>query len=150
MDHSGFAPDHSVCAFPVYTAQAPGCSAGELSKAGAGFRSLPNSKPIRFRFSGTPQRHRLNWSCLLCHPRFEQLRRPGAWRVHSSQVGQCVLSPPWSQPIGFLGVQQECCLRCDMCLIWGADLWPQPSWWLSTVQDPRKTWLATGSLLAVW
>ena len=38
---------------------------------------------------------------------------------------------------------------CAMCL-WGADLWLRPSWWMSTVQDPRKTWLATGSLLAVW
>ena len=29
------------------------------------------------------------------------------------------------------------------------DLWLQPSQWMSAVQDPRKTWLATGSLLAV-
>ena len=28
MDHTGFAPAHGVCAFPVYTIQAPGCSAG--------------------------------------------------------------------------------------------------------------------------
>ena len=39
--------------------------------------------------------------------------------------------------------QQESCL-------WGTDLWLQPSWLMSTVQDPRKTWLATGGLLAVW
>ena len=31
-----------------------------------------------------------------------------------------------------------------------ADLWLRPSQGMSTVQDPRKTWLATGSLLAVW
>ena len=37
-----------------------------------------------------------------------------------------------------------------MCLLWGADLRLQPSWQMSTVQDPRKTWLATGSLLTVW
>ena len=41
-----------VCAFLVKTAQAPGCSAGELSKAGPGLRA----EPLRFRFSGTPQR----------------------------------------------------------------------------------------------
>ena len=29
MDHSGVAPAHSVYAFLVYTAEAPGCSAGE-------------------------------------------------------------------------------------------------------------------------
>ena len=33
--------------------------------------------------------------------------------------------------------------------LWGADLWLQPSWWMSTVQDPRKTWLATGGLLSL-
>ena len=30
--HTGFAPAHGVCAFPVYTAQAPGCSAGNCLK----------------------------------------------------------------------------------------------------------------------
>ena len=82
-------------------------------------------------------------------PRSEQLSRPGAWRVHIPQVGRCVLSPPQSQPLGFLGEQQEHSLRCVVCL-WGADLWLQPSWWMSTVQDPRKTWLTTGNLFAVW
>ena len=41
-------------------------------------------------------------------------------------------------------------LRCAVCLLWGADLWLRPSWRMSTIQNPRKTWLATGSLLAVW
>ena len=31
LGHTGFAPTHHVCAFLVYTAQASGCSAGELS-----------------------------------------------------------------------------------------------------------------------
>ena len=34
--------------------------------------------------------------------------------------------------------------------LWGADLWLQPSWQMSTIQDPRKTWLATGNLPTVW
>ena len=38
--------------------------------------------------------------CVL--PRSEHLRRPGAWRVHSPQVW-CILSPPRSQPLDFLG-----------------------------------------------
>ena len=59
LGHIGFAPTHRVCAFPFYTAQAPGCSVGELSKVGPGLHALPRSKPFRFRFSGTPQRHRL-------------------------------------------------------------------------------------------
>ena len=66
MDHTGFAPAHDVCAFLVYTAQALGCCAGELSKVGPGLRALPRSKPLRFRFLGTPQRHRLGWACTLC------------------------------------------------------------------------------------
>ena len=40
-----------VCAFPVYTAQAPAFSAGVLSKAGPEFRGLHRSKLLRFRFS---------------------------------------------------------------------------------------------------
>ena len=83
-------------------------------------------------------------------PRSEQLRRPSAWRAQSPQVGPGVLSPPLFQSFGFLGAQQERCLRCAMCLLWGADLWLRPSWWMSTIQDPKKTWLATGSLLTVW
>ena len=66
LGHTGFAPSHGVCAFPVYTAQAPGCSAGELSKGGPELCALPRSKPLRFRFLGTPQRCRLNWACVLC------------------------------------------------------------------------------------
>ena len=49
---TGFAPIHGVCAFLVHTAQAPGCSTGELSKAGPGLLGLPKSKPLRFRFLG--------------------------------------------------------------------------------------------------
>ena len=74
MDHTGFPPAHGMCTFLVYTAQDPGCSAGELSKAGLGFRALPRSKLLRFRFLGTPQRHKLGWICVLCPFQVEQLR----------------------------------------------------------------------------
>ena len=57
-------------------------------------------------------------------PRSKQLRRPGVWRAHTPLV-PCVLSPPRSQPLGFLGVQLH--LRCAMCLFWEADLWLRPS-----------------------
>ena len=36
LGHTGFDPAHGVCAFLVCIAQAPGFSAGELSKAGPG------------------------------------------------------------------------------------------------------------------
>ena len=45
----------------------------------------------------------------------------------------CILSPPRSQPLGFLGAQQERHLRCAVRLLWGTDLWLGPSWWMSTV-----------------
>ena len=40
-------PAHGVCGFPVCTAQAPGCSAGALSKADAAFCALPRSEQLR-------------------------------------------------------------------------------------------------------
>ena len=107
LGHAGFAPAHSVCAFPVYTAQAPGCSAGKLSKARPALHPLPRSKPSG---SGSQELHKGADSvgpafCAL--PRLEQLRRPGAWQVHSPQVRWYSLSPPLSQLLRFLGVQQR-------------------------------------------
>ena len=37
----------------------------ELSDVGPGFHALPRSKAFMFRFSGTPQRCRLGWACVL-------------------------------------------------------------------------------------
>ena len=85
LGHTGFAPAHGVCAFPVYPAQAPGCSAEELSKAGPGLHALPRSKPLRFRFSDTPQRHRLGWVCVLCP---SQVRVAQATRCLASVLSQ--------------------------------------------------------------
>ena len=41
----------------------------ELSRVGPGLCALPRSMPLRFKFSGTPERYRLSWACVLC-PRF--------------------------------------------------------------------------------
>ena len=42
-DTLGLCPStHGLCAFPVYTAQAPGCSPGELSKPGPGCEHFPS------------------------------------------------------------------------------------------------------------
>ena len=38
---TGFAPTHCVCAFPVYTAQPPGCSAGNCLKQTLGCMHFP-------------------------------------------------------------------------------------------------------------
>ena len=77
MDHTGFAPAHGVCALPVYTAQAPGCSARELSCPG--LHEFPRTKRLSFRFLGTPQRHRLRWVCVLCPS-----------QVRAAQVTRCL------------------------------------------------------------
>ena len=89
MDHTGFAPAHGLCAFPVYSAQAPGGSAGELSKVGPGFCALPRSKLLRFRFLGTPQGHRLGWACVLCPS-----------QVQGAQETRCLVS----------SLSQVCCV----------------------------------------
>ena len=45
VGHTGFAPLTGVCAFPVYTAQAPGCSTwnGPCAEYGSSFRVLHKS-----------------------------------------------------------------------------------------------------------
>ena len=111
LGHTGFAPAHGVCAFPVYTAQALGCFAGELSKVGPGLRALSRSEP-RFRVLGTPQRRRLSWACILCPSQVQAAQATRCLASTLSPGGSCVLSPPPSQPV-----------RCAMCLLWGADLW---------------------------
>ena len=122
LSHTGFAPAHGVCAFPVYTAQILGCSARELSEAGPGLHALPRSKPLRFRFSGTLQRHRLGLG--LCFVPF-----PGPSSLGDQVLGEhgcCNLLPPLSLPLGFLGIQLAHLLR-EML----------------TIQNPKKSWLAT-------
>ena len=131
----------AACASWVSTAQAPGCSAGELSKVSPVFHPLPRSNSLRF--SGTPQGYRLGWACVLCPSQVREAQVTRCLVSTLSTDGQCILSPPLSQLLGFLGAQQEHRLRCAMCLLWGADLWLRPSWQMSTVRDPRKTWLAT-------
>ena len=101
LGHTGFAPAHSMCAFPVYIAQAPGCSAGALSKAGPGFCAFSG---LSHSGSGSWVLHRGADSvgpafCAL--PMSEELRRPGAWRVHTPQVW-CVLSPRPSRLVSWM------------------------------------------------
>ena len=80
-------PSYSVSR--VYTAKAPGCSAGALSKAGPAFCALPRSKLLRFRFSG------LGWACVLCPSQVQaaQVTRCLASIVTSSW-GVCLIASP--------------------------------------------------------
>ena len=127
----------AACAFPAYTAQAPGCSAGHCPKWTLCFMYFPGlscsgsgswvfhkgTDSVGPAFCGLP-RSRSSGDQVL-----GESTVPGVW---------CILSPPCSQLLGFLGAQQECCLRCAVCRLWGADLRLRPSWQMSTVQDPRN------------
>ena len=58
---------------------------GNCLKRALGWRALPRSKPLRFRFSGTPQRDRLSWACVLCP---SQVRTAQATRCSGSALSQ--------------------------------------------------------------
>ena len=76
------------------------------------------SKPLRLRHSGSPQRRRLGWACVLCP---SQVRAARVFGEHCC----CDLSPLPSPLLSFLGVQLAPLLRRMM-----------------TVQNPEKSWLA--------
>ena len=63
----------------------------KLSKSGPALRALPRSKPLRFRFSGTPQRRRLGWACIFC---------PSP--VRATQVTRCLVSAHSPGGVGHL------------------------------------------------
>ena len=134
-----------ACAFWVYTPQAAGCSAGEPSKADPAFCALLRSRLLRFL--GTLQGPRFSWVCILCP---SQVRTAQATRCLASALPQVDLITSWSRLLCFPGVPRKNCLRCAVCLLWGVDLRLQPSWQMSTVRDPRKTWLIARRLHKVW
>ena len=101
-----FCPHSWRVCFPSLCCSDSGLLCRELSDAGPGLHALLRSRPLTFRFSGTPQRRRLGWACVLCPSWAKQLRWPGAWCVYSPPVGGCGFSLPPSQPLGFLGVQR--------------------------------------------
>ena len=140
LGHTGFAPTHGMCAFPGYTSQV-WVALQELSEADPGLHALPRSKQLKFRFSGTPQRRRFSW-----FQYFVPFPVPSSSsdRCLASAVPPswgCDLSPPPSLPLSFLGVQQANLLRCAVCLFWGADLWLRPSRQMSTIWNPKESWL---------
>ena len=59
-------PDSQRVRFPNLHCSGSRLLCRELSGAGPGLHELPRSKPLSFRFSGTPQRCRLGWACVLC------------------------------------------------------------------------------------
>ena len=79
--HTGFAPRSRCVCFPCLHCLGCRLLCQELSEAGPGLYALPRSKPLRFRYSGTPQRYRLSWACVLCPS-----------QVQAAQVTRCLAS----------------------------------------------------------
>ena len=124
MDHTGFAPAPGGVCFLGLHSSGSRVLCRALSQLSLRFVHFPG-----LRCSGSSSQALCKGTdsvgpafCAL--PRSEQLRQAAAWWVH--------------------------CPRCALCVSWGADLRLRASWQMSTIQDPRKTWLATGSLLTVW
>ena len=74
-------PPLMVCVFSCLHCLGSRLLCWELSEAGPGLYALPRSKPLRFRYWGTPQRHRLGWACVLCPS-----------QVRAAQVTRCLAS----------------------------------------------------------
>ena len=106
LSHTGFAPAHSVCAFPIYTAQGLWCSARNHPKPALGCMHLP---VLSRSGSGTQEVLR---GADLVGLHFVPFPGPSC---SGDQVfgerGSCNLLPPPSLPLGFLGVQPEHLLR---------------------------------------
>ena len=90
----------------------------EPSEAGPELHAPPRSKPLRLRHSGSPQRRRLSWACVLCPSQVRVARVFG-------ERGRCDLSPLPCLLLGFLGVPLAPLLRR-----------------MVTVQSPKKSQLA--------
>ena len=88
--------------------------------------------------------------CVLCPSQVQADQVTGCLASTLSHVDHASYSPPQSWPLGFPGVLWEHSPRYAMWLLWEAALRLWHSWHMSMLQDPRKTWLATGSLLTVW
>ena len=103
LSHTGSAPAHGVCSLPAHTAQALGCSAGN-HRGWPWAAAPPRSKLLRFRHSGSPQRCRLGWACVLCP---SQVQAAQVMRCLVSVIAVIIASPPLS----YLGVQLAHLLR---------------------------------------
>ena len=103
LSHTGTAPAHGVCTLPAHTTQALSrLLPWEPSKAGPGLHAPPRSKPLRFRYSGSPQRCRLGLACVLCPSqiRAAQVMRPlvttaaATYRLPTAQFSGCTTGAP--------------------------------------------------------
>ena len=74
LGHTVFAPAHSVCAFPVYTVQALGCSAGNCLRGALGCMHFPGLGHLGSGYWLLHKGADLVGPAFCALPRFEQLR----------------------------------------------------------------------------
>ena len=104
LSHTGPAPAHSA------HSSALGCSASNRLRLILSCMHLPG-----LSCSGSPQRHRPGWACVLCPSQVQVAQVFG-------EHGRCDLSPLLSLLLSFLGIQLAHLLR-----------------WMITVQNPKKS-----------
>ena len=146
LGHTGFAPAHGECAFPVYTDQAVGCSAGNCLRWALGCMHFPG---LSLSGLGT-------WVLLkgadLVGPEFcallrsEPLKWPGVWWARSllliafpisaAQFSGCTTNAP-SQVDVDRPESQKVLVSNKACLQFGR-------WWLSRATiSPFRLWLSS-------
>ena len=133
-------PRSRVCAFPSTLLRLQAA----LQGAGPELRALPGPKPLRFRFSGTPQKCRLSWACVLCLPR---LSCSGSQELEECTLPGCSAPYPLRSPsLSFQAHQFGTPCVCSGKLISGCD--PPGGGQPSRISG--SLWLEAGSLFAVW
>ena len=150
LGHIGFAPTHGVCPFPVDTAQTSACSDRELSKAGPG-KCSPSTWSPELLGSGKGPTCRPNQVCAFVeYPSSLDLGNARNSGLEPSvSLEETHPLPPrksssWDQGGKMHHTWGDCVSSGEL------DLWLRPSRQMSTVQNPRESWLGTGSLLVVW
>ena len=124
-------PRSGMCAFPVYTAQAPGCSiaSGPCVACGSSFRVLHKSAD-----SVGPE------FCAFSCP-----SSSGSQELVERTLPRCSAPYPLVVPASVSAHP----VRCTLYLFWEADFWLRPG----GCQPSRisgSLWLESGSLFAVW
>ena len=105
-----------------------------LQGAGPELHALPRPKSLRFRVSGTPQRRRFGWACVLCLPCPSS---SGDQELNERTLFRCSVTSPLPVPACFQA--RWSLVGCALCLFWGADLRLRPSRRMSTIQNLRKS-----------
>ena len=126
----------------------------ELSEAGPGLYALPRSKLLRFRYSGSPQRRRLGWACVLCpsQVRAAQVMRclasavAATYRLPAARFSGCTTGAPSQVDVDHpesqeVLVSNEACLQFGRSCLSGVTI--APFWlWLPSPAWRRKGWSA--------